>query len=123
MKIDYLAHPCLSSVTGDDAAVEEPTYSNRGHYAPCLRRLSLRNPDIVTNMDPQEFPGGPRAEDRPSRSAKIFLKVSETLEDTWLADPVRKGYAVGDWDLQKSAFPQLSKTLSSLAPTEKEWAG
>ena len=123
MKIDYLAHPCLSSVAGDDAAVEEPTFSNRGHYAPCLRRLSLRNPDIVSNMDPQEIPGGPRAEDRPSRSAKKNLKVSETLEDTWLADPVRKGYAVGDWDRRKSDFPQLAKPLSYLAPKKKSGRG
>ena len=74
-------------------------------------------------MDPQEFPGGPRAEDRPSRSAKLFLRVNETLEDTWLADPVRKGYAFGDWDHRKGDFPQIAKPLNYLAPKKKSGRG
>ena len=98
--------------------MEEPSF-RRGLYAPCLHRLSFRNPDIVTNMDHQEFPGGPRAEDRPTRSNKLFLRVDETLDDTWLADPVRKGYAFGDWDNRKEDFPQLAKPLSYLAPKKK----
>ena len=77
----------------------------------------------MSNVDPLEIPGGPRAEDCPSRSARDFLKVTETLEDTWLADPMRKDYAVGDWDLQKACFPQLSKPLSSLAPKKKSGPG
>ena len=74
-------------------------------------------------MDPQEIPGGPRAKDRFSRSAKDFLKVTETLVDTWLDDPVRKGLAVGDWDLHKAFLPKLSKPLSSLAPRKKSGPG
>ena len=65
-----------------------------------------------------EIPGGPRAEDLPVRSAKDFLRVNETLDDTWLANPFRKNFTVGDWDLQKDFFPK-NKPLTSLAPKKK----
>lgn len=75
------------------------------------------------NVDPLEIPGGPRTEDRPSRAAKDFLKVTETLEDTWLDNPTRQGYEVGDWDLQKESFPSVAKPLTALAPKRKSGPG
>ena len=77
----------------------------------------------MANVDPLEIPGGPRTEDRPSRTSKDFLKVTENLDDTWLANPLRKGFDVGDWDLQKESFPPVAKPLTALEPKKKSGPG
>ena len=76
----------------------------------------------MSTIEPEDIPGGPKPEDRTAYS-KNYLKVTETLTDTWLADPKRKGMAVGDWDEVKSIFPNCATPCASLAPKKKNRAG